>query len=145
MKANGPITLSRTQALYASLVLLVFMPAVVMVAFQPSLENVWCQRFELPKYEKTLGFTFGPIAITGDSAGNRESVGFAWVDPSGPLSRSGIRAGDFPRMQHGIRDFCAALSWVTEGHAVPLEVINVADIAKGSAARRIVTIEQARP
>jgi hypothetical protein len=144
MRAYGPITLSRTQALYVSLVLLVVIPAVVVVAFQPSLENVWCQRFELPKYEKALGFTFGPIAITGDS-GDRESLGIAWVDPSGAFSRSGMRAGDFPRMQHGIRDFCAALSWVTQGQAVPLEVINVVDVAKGSAGRRIVTVEQARP
>ncbi len=144
MKANGPITLSRTQALYVSLVVLVVIPAVVVVAFQPSLENVWCQRFELPKYEKALGFTFAPIAIT-DSAGKRGSLGIAWVDPGGSFGRSGMRSGDFPRMQHGIRDFCAALSWVTQGQAVPLEVINVADVAKGHAGRRIVTVEHARP
>jgi hypothetical protein len=145
MKANRPISLSGTQALYIALVLLVVLPTVVALAFQPVLENLWCQQLEIPRYEAALGFKLGRIPIVDQTGSARQSVGIAWVDPSGPMGRSGIRAGDFPRMQHGFQDFCAQLAWVTEGQAVEIEVVNVADLGKGNAGRRIVTVRGSTP
>jgi hypothetical protein len=145
MKAYERITLSGTQLLYVALSLLVVIPVVVAFAFQPVLQNVWCQQFEMAGYEKELGFKLGPISYTTQSGAQRESIGITWVDPSGSLGRSGIRAGDFPHMHHGIVDLCTNLSMVTRGYAVSLDVINAADVARGETARRMVTVRRVEP
>ena len=134
------ITLPRATILYLALLLLVVLPAISMLVFSNVLVDAWCKQFDIPEYEKSLGFRMGSIPIADRDGGTRTATGLTWVDPQGPLGRAGLRAGDVPRIQHGIGDFCGELSLVAKGQPVEIEVVNVADVGKGEDRRRRVTI-----
>ena len=133
---NAPITLSRTSALYVALILLVVLPVLGMFAFSDVIDNAWCEQFEIPDYEELLGFKMGPIPVPD----GKQAKGLTWVDPAGPLGKAGIRAGDFPRIHHGMSDFCGDLASVADRRPVQIEVVNVADLGKGAGSRRLLTI-----
>jgi hypothetical protein len=118
---------------------------VTVLAFSNHLYSAWCRQFEIPEYEKQLGFSMGPIAVQDPDGQTRERIGLTWVDSRGPLGRAGIRAGDFPRMYHGFGDFCGPLSRLTKGEPVQIEVINVADLGKKEGYRRLVTVTMTPP
>ena len=144
MKPTDRLTLTGLPVLYVALVLLVVIPVISLIAFQPVVENVWCLQFEIPKYATALGFEWGSITVADRSSSVRETVGISWVDPRGPFGRAGLRSGDIPHMHHGIRDFCGDLSRATDGYAITLEVINVAD-STGQAAWRKVVVNAPSP
>ena len=133
---NEPITLSKASAHYVALILLVVLPVLGTLAFSDVIDNAWCEQFEIPDYEEILGFKMGLIPVPG----GKQAKGLTWVDPAGPLGKAGIRAGDFPRIHHGMSDFCADLASVADRRPVQIEVINVADLGKGPSNHRLVTV-----
>ena len=137
MRATELVTLPRTHVLYVSLVVLIVLPAIVGIVFSNAIGNAWCRQFEIPEYEKQLGFRMGPITVAAPEGGSYEHTGLKWVDPTGPLGRAGIRSADFPRMYHGIGDFCGDLSRVASGQTAQIEVINVEDLGRGRGHRRV--------
>jgi hypothetical protein len=138
------ITLPKATILYVTLLLLVVLPAISIVVFSNVLVDAWCKQFEIPQYEKALGFRMGSVPIADRNGSTRTATGLTWVNSEGPLGRAGLRSGDIPRTQHGIGDFCGDLSLAAKGEPVDIEVINVADLAKGDGYRRRVTISGVR-
>ncbi len=122
-----PLTLSRTPTLYVVLIVLVALPTLGVLAFSGVLGNAWCERFEIPEYEKAMGFRMGMLPV----AGGKEVRGINWVEPTGILGRAGVLPGDVPRTPHGLGDFCADLSTIQEGRSVQLELINVLEFSHG--------------
>ena len=139
-KLSGPITLPRMPFLYTAAVLLVVLPVVSAVAFLPVLQNYWCAQFEIPKYEQEFGFTWGTLETTRPEGGRRATVGITSVRPNGVFAAVGIRAGDVPRMQHGVSSFCAALEAASEGTPSSLSLLNVEDFRAGQDTRREITL-----
>ena len=137
---NGPITLSKTPTAHVALVFVVI-AVVGMLAFSNAIENGWCQRYEIPEYERLLGFRMGAINVPEAN----ETLGLVWVDPSGPLGKAGIRAGDVPRMHHGLAEFCGELARVADRRPVEIEVMNVGDVSNGARRHRVVTVIGPRP
>jgi hypothetical protein len=145
VKTVERITLPKTSVLYVSLFVLVVILVIVLLSFQPTLQNAWCRQFEIPEYEKTFGFRLGAIALPDGTGATREATGVAWVDPVGAFARAGVRTGDIPHMHHGMQDLCWTLSRAAKGYTVQLEVVNVADVREGQSGRRRVVLGLAHP
>jgi hypothetical protein len=139
MSRNEPITLGKMPLAYVLVVLFVVVPAVWMLAFSNVVDDLWCQHIQLPEYERLLGFRMEARVGQG-RGGTFETLAIAWVDPNGPFSAAGVRPGDVPRMYHGVRDFCVALSAASEGRSARIELLNLDDWRNGESTRRIVTI-----
>jgi hypothetical protein len=77
--------------------------------------------------------------------GGEHVGGVAWVDAGGAFARSGFHAGDIPRMQHGMNDFCSALAWASRGEAVEFRVANVNEMHGDKTPWRDVTLRLSRP
>ena len=145
MGKTNLITLPKTPFIYVFLVLFVVLPTILLLVFGNALPGLWCQHFELPEYEKQLGFTTGDILPPSAGTGSYTPWGFTWVDPEGPLGRAGVRAGDVPRMHHGVGDFCRGISWVAEGRPIQFKVMNVLEDAEGPRPWRSVTVRKESP
>jgi hypothetical protein len=138
--SNGErITFPTSRLLYVFFVCVVLFPVVALFAFSPTLDELWCRQFEIPDYERALGFTLGQLEVT-TRRGSMTVSGFSWIDPSGPLAAAGLRSGDVPKMHHGLGDLCWALDRVSEGEAVTLSVFNVEDYAEWQGERREIAI-----
>jgi hypothetical protein len=121
------ITLPKTSFLYIFLILFVVLPVTSLFVFSNSLAAVFCRQFELPEYEEQLGFRVGELEVRNGRWAGQTALGITWVDPNGPLGRAGLRAGDVPRMYHGVADFCGTLSEVADGRPTKIKVVNVLD------------------
>ena len=99
-----------------------------------------CGQFDIPEYEKAYGFAFSEVPVMRPDGSTRMDGGISAVDPKGAFARSGIRAGDIPRMHHGLSDFCADIAYAEEGGKLPLEVFNVYDDRAGKEPRREVVL-----
>jgi hypothetical protein len=134
----GPLTLGRMGFLYTAVVLLVVLPVICALAFFPVVENYWCAWFEIPQYEQKFGFKWGSLE---SADANHTVYGITSVQPDGAFAKAGIRAGDVPRMQHGVSSVCAALAAASQGHEASLSVLNVNDWRAGRSERREIPIE----
>jgi len=142
VSTNEPITLGKTHLAYILLTLLVVLPGIMFLVFSNAIAGLWCERFELPKYEKALGFKMERRAW--GATGNYHALAISWVGPGGTLGQAGFRPGDVPRTYHGVGDLCSALSSASAGAPVQLEVTNLDDQPSGQRVWRVVTIP-ARP
>ena len=139
-KPSVPVTLSRMPLLYTAAVLLVVLPVVSAVALLPVLQKYWCTQFEIPKYEEEFGFTWGTLDATGPDGRRTTTDGITSVRANGIFAAVGIRAGDVPRMQHGVSSFCATLAAASEGSSSSLSLVNVDDFRAGQDTRREIII-----
>jgi hypothetical protein len=141
MGKTDPITLSKTHFLYIFLVLFIVLPTILLLSFSNIVPALWCHHFELPEYEKQLGFKMGEIP---SPEGDATSIawGITWVDPDGPWGQAGVRAGDVPHTHHG-GEFCFDMRWVARGRPMQVEVINVLD--DGPPTWRRLTVRKGSP
>ena len=121
------ITLPKTRALYVALLLLVVFPAIGLLVFAPAFGGLWCRQFEMPGYETQFGFQLGTLEVAKPGRARYSTTGVVSVTPGGVFARAGIRAGDVPRMHHGIGDFCGDLAAAAEGREATLSLRNVTD------------------
>jgi hypothetical protein len=89
---------------------------VVLTPYQ--IYNVKCSLFDMPEYEKTFGFRLGAVGAEG---GGRVT-GVTWVQAGGAFDRAGVRAGDIPRMHHGIGEVCGELAAALLGREASLRL-----------------------
>jgi hypothetical protein len=115
MGKTNLITLPKTPFLYVCLVLFVVLPTVLLFVFSNSLPGIWCRHFELPEYERQLGFKAGDIVV-------QEANGDSYT---GPLGRAGVRGGDVARMPPAVGGFCTGIAFVAEGRPMEFEVMNM--------------------
>src|SRR5262245_51183816 len=125
-RSNQFITLSRTHFLYLAIVVFVVLPMiVVLVISKHTWANTWCHYSEMPAYERTFGFRLGPLEVPTADGGTYTIGGLVSVDPEGPAARSGLRAGDVPRVHHGVGELCLMLAEASRGETVSIRVVNV--------------------
>ena len=135
------VTLSKTHFLYIALILFVIFPVIALTISSPNPQRLWCQRFELPEYEKTLGFKLGDFVVPTTLGSTVQTIGVAFVEPGGAFARAGIRPGDVPYIYHGLIDLCATLQAATRGQTMTLRVLNVADFNKDGDQWREVVVQ----
>lgn len=140
----GMITIASTRWLFAitivSLAVLVG-GAITIMVYPSTFYSFTCGQFALPEYEKQYGFTFSDLPGNRGDGSTFTVGGISAVDPQGAFARSGIRAGDVPRMHHGLSDFCACIEYAEEGGKIPMEVFNVYDEKAGREPTREVVLQ----
>jgi hypothetical protein len=113
---------------------------IVVIAVSPGFGGMWCRQFEMPDYEARFGFKLGSFEVRNPSGDTYSVTGIALVAPSGAFERAGVRAGDVPRMHHGLGDFCSDLAVASRGDVVDLQLVNVMGLRAGKSDRRRVTL-----
>ena len=103
----------------------------LVIFFPYGIYNFKCAQFDMPEYEKIFGFELGQVEATDGQRGSYAISAIKAVTSGGVFARSGIRPGDYPRMHHGLVDFCGDLHAATEGRTVDLRVRNLLD-ARGA-------------
>jgi hypothetical protein len=133
---------------YWLLAVLVMLPAVAAPSLAVTgvlggrVQDSWCERVQLPEYERTLGFRLGdPERPDGAVREGGWHFGVVWVDPNGPFSRAGVRHGDLFDMRQGLAGFCSDLARVSKGEPVELHVMNIEAIRRGDYHRRSIIID----
>jgi hypothetical protein len=136
--ATRLIALPPSRFLIIATTLLMFAVLFALAVLTPyGIYNLKCERFDMPAYEKTFGFTLGGIDTPG---GTDKVLGIAAVVPNGIFARSGLRPGDVPRMHHGVSELCGDLSAALSGRAVELRVYNPDDARAGKESARDVRL-----
>ena len=96
-----------------------------------SYANLACEQWELPNHEKAFGFRFGQVRLPGGPDAHRMVPAITEVAPGSVAAQAGLRAGDRPRMHHGLGEFCGELTAITEGRSSSVQVMNVYDAQRG--------------
>ena len=137
-----PIKATRRTFVVTFLGLAVLAGVSATVLFYPGgLYNFACGQFDLPEYEKAYGFTYAAVAVLRPDGSTRLVGGISEVDPKGAFARSGIRAGDIPKVHHGIGDFCGDIASAEESDRHWIEVFNAYDEKSGKEPRREVLLQ----
>jgi hypothetical protein len=122
---SRPITMSSAQWVVSAALILAVLPAIVGLAFLPQICVVYTRTFELPKWEKTFGFTHGTIPVSLDGH-KYEMFGIATVIPDGTFAKAGVpsRVGVAGFREGFEPGFYGQMEQLERGGTVTLELIS---------------------
>ena len=84
-----------------AIVVALVIPVVTILVLQREVDLFILRWFELPGFEKTLGFKSGHVSLPPESGFDRPIFVIIDVSPDSAFEKAGIRAGDIPRGYHG--------------------------------------------
>jgi hypothetical protein len=119
-------------ALVMAIVVMVI-PAVVVLLVSNQFDLWLITRFELPGFEKTLGFKTEHVKLPSDCGGDLRVLVIAEVVKGSPFEQAGVLPGDIPRGSHGGEsEFLWGLVWgksrgSVKLHLTPLEAASRGD------------------
>jgi hypothetical protein len=137
-----PLQLTRAQWLFLAFAVVVVVPTITFLAIPGEVDLWLIKRFELPTFQKTLGFEVGYVSLPSSSRVARPVFAVTSVTPDGPFWRAGVRPGDIPTGHHGGEaEFLFALSQGKREGVVDLRLVPMSSAVSGDWARRKVMVK----
>jgi hypothetical protein len=140
VKMPDRATLTRSQYVIVATVVLVVVPVIGLALYEPVVDDLYCEHFELPDYEAALGFRLERTLVRVSTGETEKAWQFTQLRSDGPLARAGVVVGDAPRLYHGLSEVCGEFAALARGEAIELELASVLSAGDGPIRHRLVRI-----